>query len=373
MIYSLERYRVCEVNGMNNITQDDLVFLLGQDQGQLDIIASGMTAIINDTEGKCLALQNQNWAKRMFATVLGVKNAKSELIRAKAATLRAYCAEALTALFDHQKISDAVVFNLGAQMNEIFNSSFELRHTTGTLAKKLDEKIEGLDRYYTFSREIELGRFGGDGNIFWLYRTIAEIDGQTLRDARKMELLSSLLYDKQIVSKDPISADEFVMWMLGIPENHVGAVYMELMNYPDSITAGLAMAAIERWHFKSRSNKQYLKKEKIMNQLLKEFEIEPGVEISPELEYQTMIESKTIRISAPLDREIERQEREQEHRERQQEIQAAVAKNMQGLQTTAKKGMRSLGGFFGSVKTKLMSLPGKLRKAEAEQQTQQSS
>ena len=350
---------------MNNITQNDLVFLLKQDQSQLDIIVAGMTAVIDDTERKCEALKHQQWVKLMFATVLESKKPKPEMITQKSVELRLYCAEALAELFYHQKISDAIAVNLGTQINEIFATRPELRHVISSFAGQMGEKIENMDRYYTLVKEIELGMFGADGNLFWLYRTMAEIDDVTLQDTRKVELFSNLMYEKNIVQKAPVPVGDFIMGMLSIPEEHIGAVYMEMQNYSGSTTVDLATAAIERWHMQSESNKQYLKKERLVAKLFKEFEIDKDVKISPRIELAAMIETKMIRINTALEREIERMEREAERKERQQEIQANVVKNVHELQTNVKKNMRSFKGFLGTAKTKVVDFSRQLKKPPA--------
>jgi len=356
---------------MNSLTQNDLVYLLKQDQKQIDIIAAGMTAILFDTESKCETLKTQNWARRMFASVAGVKSAKAETICAHAGALRAYCAEALAALYEHKKISDAMVYNLGEHIKGLFALRHELKYITGALAKKLSEEAKGADRFSTLYKEIELGMFGSDDNVFWLYRMMAELDGHVLSDNRKTELLKGLICEKGIFSKEPLSAEGFLGQMLSTPDEHAGAVYMELLNYSGNTTAELGMAAIERWHMQSRANKQYLKTENIAAGIIEEFGIEPYIIISPELEFLSMIETKTIHIAATLEaamlKTVNDLERERLQKERQQEIQANTQRNMQEFKSNAQelqvnvkrnvgKGMRSIKGLFGKAKNNIVGL-----------------
>jgi hypothetical protein len=297
----------------------------------------------------------------MFATVLGIKRAEAEIISRNAAALRMYCAEALAALFEHEKISDALAYNLGIHLDEIQMLHHELRHITEALEKKLDEKYEGLDRYITLCQEIERKRFGADNSPFWLYRTFAEIDEKTLQDERKMGLMKDLFYEKKIVSSKPVTVKEFLLEMLMIPEKHAGAVYLELLNYSGGTTADLAIAAIERWHFQTRGDRQYLKREQIAANIFEEFGIGADTEISLEIEFEAMVETKTIRISSALEREIERKRRQQELqanvREGAHKLQANVQKGVQGLQTNVKKHMPTVKEFFGNVVEKAKSLP----------------
>ena len=363
---------------MTGFTQNDLVYLLKQKPPQLDMIIAGMAAILSDTEKNCEALKNQNWAKRMYATVLGTKKNNNEIIRNNNSAICAYCLEALTELFGHQRVSSAMEGNLKEQVKEVYAARSDLKYPAGLLVKKLEEKVENTDRYFTLYKEIELGRYGSDGNPFWFYRTMAEIDEYILRDDKKMELLTDLLYEKQIISKEPMSTEGFVLLMLEMPDEHAGAVYMELLDYSGIITADLAMAVIECWHMQPRANKQYQTKELVATRAIEYFGIEPGVMISQELEFNTMIETKKIRLDSTAEAEIVKKvddlEREARQKERQQEIQANVQRNMQGLKTNAqglqenvsknmKKGMHSLKGFFGNAKDNVVKLAGKKKEA----------
>ena len=365
---------------MNTLTQDDLVYLLKQDKKQLDKIAAGMTALLTDPESKGEILKSQVWVKRMLASVLGVKKANAEIIEKNSVALCAYCAEALAALFDNEKLPEAMLRNLAEQIKEIYATRYELRYVLGAFSKKLDEKVRGMDRYYTLCKEIELGRFGSDGNMFWLFRTMAEVDDGMLRDERKMELLTDLLYEKDIVTKEQVSAEIYLLQMFAMPDEHAGIVYLELLNYSGDMTAELGMAAIERWHMQTRSNKQYFDKEKIAGMIIEDFGIDAGDIISPEIIFDAMIETKKISVAKTLDASIEKTvsdtEREIRNKERQQEIQANVQRNVEGLKTNTKelaskastnmkKGMKSLKGFFGKTKDNVVNLTRKNKESES--------
>jgi hypothetical protein len=307
---------------------------------------------------------------------MGTKKADTGMIRNNSAALRHYCTEALTTLFEHDRISDALVSNLSVQIDEIQFLRHELRHSTEFLEKGLDDKTNKLDNYVTLSQEIERRKFGTDGSPFWLYRALAEIDDRTIKDARKMELLQELLCDKKIVTAKPLSAEDFVTGMLAMPEKYAGAVYMELLNYSGNITAGLAKEVIERWHLQTRSNRQYLDRKVIAAQILEESMVGSKVEISLEVEFEAMAETKMIRISSALERELERKRRQQEMqanmRENAQKLQANVQKGVQGIQTNVKKHMPTVKEFFGNVRDKVKSIPARKKEDTVETYVQPS-
>ena len=354
-------------------TQNDLLFLLKQDQSKVDLIVSSMVAVLLDTERRCELFQDQTWAKRMFVTVMGTKKAEPEIVSKNGAALRTYIAGALTALLDHDRISDALICNLSVQVDELQFLHHELRHNTEALEKKLNEKTEKLDNYVILSQEIERKKFGADGNPFWLYKALAEIDDRTIKDERKMGLLKELLYEKKIISDKPVSAEDFVSGILAMPEKYAGAVYMELLNYSGNITAALALEALESWHLQTRSNRQYLDRKAVAAQIFEDCGIDPDSEISLEVEFEAMTETKAIRLSSALERELERKRRQQEIqanvRDSAHKLQSNVQKGVQGIQTNVKKQMPTVKKFFRNVRDKIKGIPEKVRAnrtAEAE-------
>ena len=62
---------------------EDMNYLAQQSQGKINMILSGMTALMNDTEDKTEKIEKQNWFQRMVKTVTG-KNTYTLL------TFRAY-------------------------------------------------------------------------------------------------------------------------------------------------------------------------------------------------------------------------------------------------------------------------------------------
>ncbi len=56
---------------MNTALQADVSYFAQQPPDQLQWIISGMTALMQDTEGKAEAMQSQSWFQRMVRTVTG--------------------------------------------------------------------------------------------------------------------------------------------------------------------------------------------------------------------------------------------------------------------------------------------------------------
>lgn len=56
---------------MNVISPEDINYLSQQSTGRLNMILSGMTSLMSDTDSKVSAMESQNWFLRMIKTVTG--------------------------------------------------------------------------------------------------------------------------------------------------------------------------------------------------------------------------------------------------------------------------------------------------------------
>ena len=56
---------------MNVISVEDMDYLAQQSSGRINMILSGMTALMNDTDKKVELMESQNWFQRMAKTVTG--------------------------------------------------------------------------------------------------------------------------------------------------------------------------------------------------------------------------------------------------------------------------------------------------------------
>ena len=68
---------------------EDMNYLAQQSQGKINMILSGMTALMNDTEDKTEKMEKQNWFQRMVKTVTGKNRAPREDIKHKKVKINA--------------------------------------------------------------------------------------------------------------------------------------------------------------------------------------------------------------------------------------------------------------------------------------------
>ena len=142
---------------MDLITIEDVNYLAKQSSGKMNMILSGMTSLMNDTDKKVEMLESQDWFKRMVKTVTG-KNKLTQLeIQQNHDKLNAYMSQAITELYNRNCIDHEVMMSLGVQLNEIYADHLQLKKMLGSFVTKLNEKIDSVDNFNMLITEINQG------------------------------------------------------------------------------------------------------------------------------------------------------------------------------------------------------------------------
>ena len=93
---------------MNVASTEDINYLAQQSSGRINMILSGMTALMNDTDSKVSSMESQNWFKRMIKTVTGKNKLTQSEIQQNHDKLNAYMSEAIAELYNRNCIVRAV-------------------------------------------------------------------------------------------------------------------------------------------------------------------------------------------------------------------------------------------------------------------------
>ena len=270
----------------------DIEYYLSQKQSDIDKIVAGMTALMSDVEGKYEAMKNQNWFKRMVKTVTGKNKAAVADILKNSLQLSAYCAKALAAFIERQKISEGIILNLGTQINTLYASHLDLKQILHGIASKLNEKIECVDNFHILIHEINLGKFGQ--NYIDIYLILALLDKRMVDDDRKMVNLLKLLQEKSVLTDEKINVETYLLSVCDTQSDFVGSVYMEALIHTESLIAQMTVAAFEGWNFLPESNRQLLEKKSVVKRVLDTLEIKRDASLSLAVEYEQLLENKRI-------------------------------------------------------------------------------
>ena len=326
------------------VPKQDVEFLLNQDEGKLNMIVAGMTAIINDNIEHAESMKNQNWFQRMIKTVTGQNKVTVATIRDNHDTLNLYAVQAIGELYKHQRISQEIIINVGNKMNELYFSHLEFKKKTGELAYALNMKIEDVERrtnerlelfarrighleqynvelkyalggfaeklrdriestekridsvenFNLLSKEIEQGVYGSSPSFISLFRVLAQIDYSTINDIRRLGIIQREMIKVGILSSESLPISDYLMQLMLAPDEFIGVIYTELLNYSggDNRLALLSTEAIERWNYESDLNRSLMSINKVVKHVLDRHCIDDLATITGENLCSMLIETK---------------------------------------------------------------------------------
>lgn len=260
---------------MSIVPIEDINYLAQQSSENINIIISGMAALIKDTDHKVKAMESQNWFQRMIKTVTGKNKLTKKEIQRNHDKLCAYMTKAIAELYNQGCIERKVMMSLGTQLNELYVDHLQLKSQLGAFVKKLDEKINSIDNFHMLIEEIVLDVYSNNARIVAMCQVISQFDKRILEDRRKQEIIRRSLIDRKIINDDNISLKTLLMEIIEIPRTELGQIYMELNTIRGNATANIILDMMERYHFLSETERNDKDNKKGKKQLIKE-EIEQG-------------------------------------------------------------------------------------------------
>lgn len=276
----------------NLIPIEDMNYLTQQSGNKLNLIISGMASLMNDTENKVTAMESQNWFQRMTKTLFGKNKATKEEIRRNTDKLNSYMTEALSELYNRNLIDEKIIMSLGIQLNELYKEHLQLKQMMGAFVDKLNKKIERIDNYHLLIKEIELREFSKEAPIVELCKIMSQLDKTTIQDDRKMGILKKELIQYNVVTEEEVLLIDYLKSLLEIPMDEVGAIYLELQTMKDNFMAALAMSMIEKYHFLPEMTKKLKNKNKIIEEVIVEQELDENVALRTEYIFDEFVNSK---------------------------------------------------------------------------------
>lgn len=276
----------------NLIPIEDMNYLTQQSGNKLNLIISGMASLMNDTENKVTAMESQNWFQRMTKTLFGKNKATKEEIRRNTDKLNSYMTEALSELYNRNLIDEKIIMSLGIQLNELYKEHLQLKQMIGAFVDKLNKKIERIDNYHLLIKEIELGEFSKEAPIVELCKIMSQLDKTTIQDDRKMGILKKELIQYNVVTEEEVLLIDYLKSLLEIPMDEVGAIYLELQTMKDNFMAALAISMIEKYHFLPEMTKKLKNKNKIIEEVIVEQELDENVALGTEYIFDEFVNSK---------------------------------------------------------------------------------
>ena len=249
---------------MNILPMEDLEYLKRQPKDNINVILSGMMALMKDTNHKVDSLESQGWLQRMFYTVTGKNKLTREEIRINHDKLNAYMSEAIAELYKQQCISYDVIMSLGRQLNEIYLDHEQLKQMMGAFVAKLNEKIDSVDGFHMLCEEIKQGVYNQSTPFVDACRVLAQMDDRTLSDQRKLDIIRRSLEERNIINHQEMRLEDFLMDILNIDVRDAGKISLELGVIHNNHLANLIMIIIEQYHFLPHYDRAYMEKKKFL-------------------------------------------------------------------------------------------------------------
>ena len=271
---------------------EDMNYLAQQSQGKINMILSGMTALMNDTEDKTEKMEKQNWFQRMVKTVTGKNRATREEIKQNHDKLNAYMSQAIAELYNRNCIDSQVMISLGTQLNELYAEHLQLKQMLGAFVVKLNEKIDSVDNFHMLNTEIEQGVYSDNEKIIAICKVMSQFDNRIMEEPRKLDILRRSMEKQEIITEDEVLFTEYLMDIMNISVDEIGKIYLELSTIRNDFFANLILGVIEDYHFLPDMQRKMMKKEKIIGNLIQREGLDDTITLSINEVYDNFINSK---------------------------------------------------------------------------------
>lgn len=280
------------------ITKEDVSFLAKQPTGNLNMILSGMTALLRDNESKVAMLESQTWFQRMSRTLTGRNKMTQQEIQRNHDKINMYMTQAMTELYEQNCIDREVMMTLGNQINSLYAEHVQLKQILGAFAAKLNEKIESVDNFHMLITELEQGIYKDKPKIVLVCEILSKLDGNTIQDERKLEILQRTLQNQNILDNTPIMITEYLMDIINTPVEDIGKIYLEMETISGNYIASLILKMIEAYHFLPDMARKLKNKAKVVEEMVNKESLDSEIALSIMEIYQGFIEEKLNIISS---------------------------------------------------------------------------
>lgn len=277
---------------MDSVPIEDINYLAQQSNGRINMILSGMTALMHDTDNKIETMESQGWFKRMVKTITGKNKLTEEEIRKNHDKLNAYMSEAIAELYNRNCIDERVMMSLGIQLNELYADHVQLKRMLGAFVSKLNEKIDSVDNFHMLTTEINQGVYSFDTPIFSICKIISQFDKRILDDTRKLDIIRRSMVSQKIINNDEIQLSDYLMRVIEIPVDEIGQIYLELGTIKDNLMSKIILEMIEKYHFLPDIARKIKNKNSLIEEVINTEKLDGSIKLSINDIYDDFINSK---------------------------------------------------------------------------------
>lgn len=277
---------------MSIVATEDMNYLAQQQSGKINMILAGMTALMNDIEGKASVMESQNWFQRMAKTITGKNKLTAAEIQQNHDKLNAYMSEAIAELYNRNCIDHNVMMSLGVQINELYADHMQLKQMLGAFVSKLNEKIDSVDNFHMLVTEIDHGVYSSDAPIVSVCKVMSQFDNRILEDERKLDIINRSLHAQNILNGNQIKLTEYLASILGLPIEDMGLIHLELGTIRDNFMASVILGVMDSYYFLPDLARKMKDKEVLIGEAIQAERLDASVSLSMDEIYEAFLDSK---------------------------------------------------------------------------------
>lgn len=256
---------------MNELTlKEDINKIAELNIGDLNIVIAQMTILVNalvsdrdDIEDTIKLLEKQLWYKRMWDTPIGKIKVTKEDFSQKKDKMIVYMIQAISSLYEMGKIDQDILISLGEKFKEIYywvmrdsfeqlvieDSVIQIRNMVGSIAAKLNDKIERMDNFQILIKQINQNVYKNDhccSELISICRIVAHIDNRTLEDPIKLGNIRECMKEAGFISGyyDLLRYMDVIAYM---PQDKIGEVYLGLSLISSNFLSVLFTGVMEKY------------------------------------------------------------------------------------------------------------------------------
>ena len=229
---------------MEYLTNEDLSFLSKQSQNKMNMIVFGMTALMDETNDRVHQLESQTWFQRMSNTLTGKNKMTVNEIANNRDKINVYLSEAISCLYDQNKINENIILGLGNRLNELYAQQIEIKQMIGAFVTKLNQKIISIDNFHMLTEEINQGVYSAQTPIVSICRIVSQLDARTIHDSRKMEILLRAMEQNGLLSDEEVLFSVFLQELLTVSESDSGVIAMMFENAKEDYMTEIALQTV---------------------------------------------------------------------------------------------------------------------------------
>ena len=277
---------------MSIVATEDMNYLAQQQPGKINMILAGMTALMNDIEGKASAMESQNWFQRMAKTITGKNKLTLAEMRQNHEKMNVYLSEAIAELYNRNCIDHNVMMSLGVQINELYADHTQLKQMLGAFVGKLNEKIDSVDNFHMLVTEIDHGVYNQVPPIVAVCQVMSQFDNRILEDDRKLDIISRSLSSQGILNSDEIKLTEHLANILEMSMEDMGQIHLELGTIKGNFMASLILETMEGYYFLRDMDRKLKDKKVLIENIVRAKQLDASVSLSVDEIYRDFLDSK---------------------------------------------------------------------------------